>query len=143
MIRNRSKKLWNKISLNINKEKLNSILNKSKEILNLSSSAYLSKFLYKIRLMIDMINDYINGNYKNIPWKSLASIGGALLYLLLPIDTIPDIFPLVGLLDDTFIIGLCIKYFSEDLDKYKRWKYSEDINDDAEEIEYEILDNDN
>ncbi|WP_096735739.1 DUF1232 domain-containing protein, partial [Brachyspira sp. G79] len=150
-MKNKAKELWDKFSSNITSEKLKSILNKSKEILNLSSSAHLSKFLDKIQLMIDMIGDYINGNYKNIPWKTIASIAGALLYIIIPIDAIPDIIPIAGLIDDAFIIGLCLKYFSDDLNRYRTWKYGEDVVDTSKneenksdeninEAEYKILD---
>ncbi|WP_420482130.1 YkvA family protein [Brachyspira intermedia] len=145
----KSKELWEKLSLEVTKEKLKSIIEKSKDILNLSSSAHLSKFLDQIQLMVNMIGDYINGNYKDIPWKTIASIAGALIYIILPIDAIPDVMPLVGLLDDAFIIGLCIKCFSTDLEQYKIWKYgeSEEVDEGKEsdnknydEVDYEIVD---
>lgn len=144
-IKEKSKELWEKISLETTFEKLTSIIDKSKDILNLSSSRHLSKFLDKIQLMVDMIGDYINGNYRDIPWKSLSAVAGALIYLILPLDVLPDLFPFIGLLDDAFIIGLCIKCFSTDLEQYKIWKYGEsdeevaNENGEYDEADYEIV----
>ena len=144
IVKDKSKELWNKLSLEVTFEKLKSIIDKSKDILNLSSSVHLSKFLDKIQLMVDMIGDYIHGNYKNVPWKSLSAVAGALIYLILPLDVLPDLFPFIGLLDDAFIIGLCIKCFSTDLQQYRAWKYGEAVLDENteedDEIEAEILD---
>ena len=145
IIKDRAKEIWDNISLDMTLEKLKSLIDNTKDILNLSSSAHLSKFLDKIQLMVDMIGDYINGSYKNIPWKSIASIAGSLIYLLLPIDVVPDLLPIIGLLDDAFIIGLCIKSFSSDLENYSSWKYGEDDSASEQkeyydEAEYEIID---
>lgn len=145
IIKDRAKEIWDNISLDMTLEKLKSLIDNTKDILNLSSSAHLSKFLDKIQLMVYMIGDYINGSYKNIPWKSIASIAGSLIYLLLPIDVVPDLLPIIGLLDDAFIIGLCIKSFSSDLENYSSWKYGEDDSASEQkeyydEAEYEIID---
>lgn len=145
IIKDRAKEIWDNISLDMTLEKLKSLIDNTKDILNLSSSAHLSKFLDKIQLMVYMIGDYINGSYKNIPWKSIASIAGSLIYLLLPIDVAPDLLPIIGLLDDAFIIGLCIKSFSSDLENYSSWKYGEDDSASEQkeyydEAEYEIID---
>lgn len=145
-IKEKSKELWEKISLETTFEKLTSIIDKTKDILELSSSRHLSKFLDKIQLMVYMIGDYINGNYRDIPWKSLSAVAGALIYLILPLDVLPDLFPFIGLLDDAFIIGLCIKCFSTDLHQYEIWKYGEsdeEVTDDgseSDEADYEIVD---
>ena len=118
----RAKKIWDKISNEMTKEKLYSILNKSKELFDISSSTHLAQFSNKIKLIFEMIKDYTKGNYKNIPWKTISALSATLLYILMPLDAIPDIIPLAGLIDDDFIISLCIKFFSEDIEKYKVWK---------------------
>jgi len=56
-----------------------------------------------------------------------------LLYILSPIDLILDIIPVIGWLDDIFILGLCISFVKKDVDKYKQWKE----NSEKLESEYE------
>jgi uncharacterized membrane protein YkvA (DUF1232 family) len=42
------------------------------------------------------------------PWGPIMSIGAALLYGVSPIDLIPDLIPLFGLLDDVVVVPLVI-----------------------------------
>ena len=43
----------------------------------------------------------------------------ALLYILMPLDAVPDIIPIAGFLDDAVVLKLCLDMVRKDLDKYK------------------------
>jgi len=72
----------------------------------------------KLRTMIRMLRAYIRGEYREIPWKSLILIIGALLYFLVPIDMIPDFIPVTGFADDVAVILLVFKTISDDINAY-------------------------
>jgi len=65
-----------------------------------------------------MLRDWYMGRYE-MPWKTVAAIAAALIYLINPLDLIPDFIPVVGYIDDAFVFGLCIKLIRKDLDRYR------------------------
>ena len=52
---------------------------------------------------------------RNIPWYRKSIVVGALVYFIMPIDSIPDLAPLVGYLDDLGVITAVIKYLGNEL----------------------------
>ncbi|MGV3642370.1 MAG: YkvA family protein, partial [Adhaeribacter sp.] len=44
------------------------------------------------------------------------------LYLLLPIDLVPDFIPVLGLMDDLSLITWFIKAFQQELVKFQQWE---------------------
>ncbi len=42
----------------------------------------------------------------------------ALLYFIIPLDSIPDISPIVGFLDDIGVVAMVVKYLSKELEPY-------------------------
>ena len=53
------------------------------------------------------------------PWAGKAIAIGALIYLVSPIDAIPDFIPVAGLTDDVGIILAAIAKLASDLKKYE------------------------
>ena len=67
--------------------------------------------------MIDLVNDYAEGNYREIPKLFLAAIVTALIYVVSPIDLLP------GFLDDVLVVGFIMdKGVGGELKKYREWE---------------------
>lgn len=82
----------------------------------------MSGYLLKAKSMFGLIRDYWAGNYPRVPWKIIAAIVGALLYVLMPLDLIPDFIPIAGYLDDAGVIAACLTLVSDNLVDYEKWK---------------------
>lgn len=85
-------------------------------------SGRLARFSTDIRLMLSMLRDYWQGNYREIPWKSIAAVAGALFYVLNPLDVIPDLILGFGLIDDAGVVAACLALVEADLHRYAAWK---------------------
>ncbi len=54
--------------------------------------------------------------------KAYLAIAGALAYVVLPIDIIPDFIPGVGFIDDIFVVGIVIKSLSDEIKRFQASK---------------------
>ena len=99
------------------------VLDKSEEIRRrFAIGGPLGKFVEDFKLLIAVVRDYRRGMYRKIPFWTIAAIVGALLYVLNPLDLIPDFLPLVGQIDDAAVVAACLLMVRQDLHKYKKWK---------------------
>lgn len=67
---------------------------------------------FKVKALYQMIKD------PNVAWKSKALAIGSLVYLISPLDAIPDVIPLVGLTDDVGVIVATMVILANELKKY-------------------------
>lgn len=88
----------------------------------IKGSGKLRRFLSDFKLLSALLKDYWKGDYRNIPYKSIAVVVFTLLYVLNVADVVPDFIPGLGLLDDATVIGLCLKIVNSELEKYGNWK---------------------
>jgi uncharacterized membrane protein YkvA (DUF1232 family) len=63
-----------------------------------------------------------DGEYRNVPWKSIVMAILGLLYFLDPIDLIPDFIPVIGYLDDGVVLAFVAKAIHSDLEKFREWE---------------------
>ena len=131
------------MSNNINeeqvKEALESGYGKSEALLN--NKDELDDFLYRLEqkikemplvgeefavipIMISLIKHYVEGKYTTVPYGTILAIMSALIYVLSPVDIIPDFMPFVGHLDDVAVIGLCLSMVKTDIEAYDEWRQS-------------------
>ena len=84
----------------------------------------LAKYCNDLCEIFELLRDRVAGVYKETPWKTIAALTGALIYVVSPIDLILDFIPGIGFLDDAIVIGLAIKLALSDLKEYRAWKAS-------------------
>ena len=102
-------------------EDADKVLENRDRIEGMAQSGPLSKFIDDIRTFFEMVGDYFSGEYTEVPFGTIAGIIGTLLYVLSPIDLIPDFIPFAGLADDAAMVAFCLSCTGIDLDRYRNW----------------------
>ncbi|MEM6732088.1 MAG: DUF1232 domain-containing protein [Myxococcota bacterium] len=74
--------------------------------------------LEQMKLFMRMLKEIRRGEYRRLPWLTLASFAGAILYFLNPVDIVPDFILGIGFLDDATVAALVVQAFRRDLTAY-------------------------
>ena len=96
------------------------VMDNADKIQRIVCNETLSKFMTDVRLYFRMLSDVFSRRYTRVPKGTVAAIVGTLLYVLSPVDLIPDVLPVVGYLDDAAVLALCLKFAKHDVEEYKR-----------------------
>lgn len=85
-------------------------------------SGALGRLLDDGRLLLNLVRDARTGRYRKLPRWSLSAAVFTLLYVLNPMDLIPDVIPGIGALDDAAVVSLCLIMMEQDLLAYRSWR---------------------
>lgn len=95
----------------------------SRKLEPLASLPIIGGTIGDVQDIISMLDDYYHGRYKKVPVTALIGSLAILAYLVSPVDIIPDNIPLLGFVDDAFIINtvvtLCV---DSELERYRNWR---------------------
>ena len=72
--------------------------------------------------MVRVIRDYQRGEYRDLAAPKLLIIIAAIIYFVSPFDVIPDWIPVLGHIDDAFVVALALKSVRSDLDTFMAWE---------------------
>ena len=74
--------------------------------------------------LVRLIRAYVNGAYRDIQTSTILSGLAVLLYVLSPIDLVPDFIPVLGFLDDLSLISWFIGKFQDEMRRFREWESS-------------------
>lgn len=74
-----------------------------------------------------MVRSWAKGDYKNISTTSIIAVVAALIYFVNPLDLIPDFIPIIGQIDDIFIIGYLIKTVNKEIERFMAWEKENEL----------------
>ncbi len=72
--------------------------------------------------LIRLVRSYVTGEYREIKTSTIVAGLAVLLYVLSPIDLIPDFIPVLGFLDDLSLISWFAGKFQAELGRFRDWE---------------------
>ena len=85
-----------------------------------AKTRHLGAVVEDVKLLWRLLADYARGRYR-APWRFIAAVGFAFVYLILPIDIIPDFLPGLGYLDDASVFGMVLRASQIEIAAYRTW----------------------
>lgn len=82
----------------------------------------------QLKLLAQLLLDWAGGRYRQVPWGTLLTIAGALVYFLMPLDAIPDPVIGLGLLDDMGVLAKAWQFARQDIERYQLWREQQEEN---------------
>lgn len=73
-------------------------------------------------LLVRLLKAWKQGSYRGLSVRTIASIAVSILYVLSPVDAIPDFIPGIGLIDDAAILALLLHSLAQDLSAFRVWE---------------------
>ena len=89
-----------------------------------SDTDKIKELFENMKILVQLVKDVMSGEYKKVPYVCIATVIGAIVYFVSPVDALPDVLPALGFVDDAAVIALVLAAFKDYIDDYVAWKNS-------------------
>lgn len=107
-------------SIYYDNDRLNKLIKDSSK--KLKNNKAFSELIDDVKTSIDIIKLYIKGEYTSFSKSNLILIIIGFLYLVNPVDIIPDFIAGAGFLDDAAVFAYLLKMIQQEIDEFKIWR---------------------
>jgi uncharacterized membrane protein YkvA (DUF1232 family) len=119
-----AKAVWNAKSYVNDRQRLRGLFEEaSKQAISLPKDSFKETWPY-LQTMLRLIRAYYRADYSDVSESTLVVIIAAIIYLVSPLDVIPDAIPALGYLDDVTVLALAIQRTRQELDDFMLWETS-------------------
>ncbi len=75
-----------------------------------------------VAVLLSMLRAYIKKQYTDVSIATIIAAVAGLIYVVNPMDVVPEYVLGVGILDDAAVLGIILQAMHMDLNKYKKWQ---------------------
>jgi uncharacterized membrane protein YkvA (DUF1232 family) len=105
-------------------ERLRKLVGEAREKINHIPRGPFAETWPYLMAMIRLIRAFHQHEYRDISAQNLLVVVAAIIYFVSPFDVIPDSVPILGNIDDAFVVRLAMKSVGADLDAFMAWETS-------------------
>jgi uncharacterized membrane protein YkvA (DUF1232 family) len=111
-----------------NPKELLSVLTRAERRLDRVDIGRLNPIKKDVQTLLRLMRAYGEGRYREVSGKNLVMAGLGVLYLVSPLDLLPDFLP-GGFFDDAAIIGFIVKKIRTELVAFEAWERAQGSQD--------------
>ena len=82
---------------------------------------FLGEFSENFLVIVRLVEAVIKGEYQIETWN-LVKLIGAIMYVILPLDAVPDAIPVLGFTDDIAVVAEILKSMADIINDFKKWE---------------------
>lgn len=75
-----------------------------------------------LSVLLRLLKAWGQQSYQHIPWTALLLITSAVVYFVMPVDLIPDMFFGIGFVDDVAVVSAAVRAVRDELDRFRAWE---------------------
>lgn len=81
-----------------------------------------------LQSLSELVAAWAKQEYTVVPWRTIGTAVGALVYFINPMDAMPDLIPGLGYLDDGAVLAFVAGSLRADIEAFEQWREARPLN---------------